>query len=66
MPALTGDDGVPSGFTPNRPFGVWGDSGDGGLAGGGNGVLSVNSRHAVVLVRAGRRYIPTSQHLSGP
>jgi hypothetical protein len=40
MPPLTGDDGVPSGFTPNRPFGVWGDSGDAGLAGGGNGVLA--------------------------
>ena len=40
MPPLTGDDGVPSGFTPNRPFGVWGDSGDAGITGGGNGVIA--------------------------
>src|SRR5688500_15721356 len=40
MPPLNGDDGIPSGFTPNRPFGVWGDSGDAGLIGGGNGVVA--------------------------
>ena len=40
MPPLTGDDGIASGFTPNRPFGVWGDSGDAGITGGGNGVIA--------------------------
>jgi hypothetical protein len=39
MPTLKGDDGVPSGFNPNKPFGVWGDSGTQTLGGGGNGVV---------------------------
>lgn len=40
MPPVTGDDGTPSGFTPNAPFGVWGDSGSSGPFGpGGNGVV---------------------------
>jgi len=39
MPPVTGDDGTPSGFTPNAPFGVWGDSGKSGLVTGGNGVV---------------------------
>jgi hypothetical protein len=30
MPPLTGNDGTPSGFAPNAPFGVWGDSGSAG------------------------------------
>ena len=44
MAKLTGDDGTPSGFTPNGSFGVWGDSGVGGPFGpGGNGVVGSNS-----------------------
>jgi len=40
MPPVTGDDGTPSGFNPNAPFGVWGDSGSAGPFGpGGNGVV---------------------------
>ena len=40
MPPLTGNDGTPSGFFPNAPFGVWGDSGSAGPFGpGGNGVI---------------------------
>jgi|SRR5215213_2098859 hypothetical protein len=39
MTSLQGDDGVPSGFTPSKPFGVWGDSGTETLGGGGNGVI---------------------------
>ena len=40
MPSVSGDDGTPSGFTPNNPFGVWGDSGSQGpFGGGGNGVI---------------------------
>jgi len=40
MPSVSGDDGTPSGFTPQKPFGVWGDSGSPGpFGGGGNGVL---------------------------
>jgi hypothetical protein len=44
MAQVTGDDGTPSGFTPNGSFGVWGDSGVGGPFGpGGNGVVGSNS-----------------------
>ena len=40
MPSVSGDDGTPSGFVPNGPFGVWGDSGSQEqLGGGGNGVI---------------------------
>lgn len=40
MPSVSGDDGTPSGFTAQKPFGVWGDSGSAGpFGGGGNGVL---------------------------
>jgi hypothetical protein len=40
MPPVTGSDGTPSGFNPNSPFGVWGDSGQSGpFGGGGNGVV---------------------------
>src|SRR5437870_6235657 len=40
MPPVTGNDGTPSGFNPNAPFGVWGDSGSAGPFGpGGNGVV---------------------------
>lgn len=37
--AIQGNDGLPSGFSPNNPFGVWGDSGTQTLGGGGNGVI---------------------------
>lgn len=36
---IQGEDGLPSGFTPNKPFGVWGDSATQTLGGGGNGVV---------------------------
>src|SRR5437016_2374345 len=40
MPPVTGNDGTPSGFNPNAPFGVWGDSGSAGPFGpGGNGLV---------------------------
>ena len=40
MASLKGDDGTPSGFNPNAPDGVWGDSGSPGpFGGGGNGVV---------------------------
>ena len=40
MPSVSGDDGTPSGFVPNGPFGVWGDSGSQEpFGGGGNGVI---------------------------
>jgi hypothetical protein len=40
MATIKGDDGTPSGFSPNEPFGVWGDSGTSGpFGGGGNGVV---------------------------
>jgi hypothetical protein len=37
--AIQGNDGSPSGFSPNNPFGMWGDSGTQTLGGGGNGVV---------------------------
>jgi hypothetical protein len=39
MPSVSGDDGTPSGFVPQVPFGVWGDSGSQGPFSGGNGVI---------------------------
>jgi hypothetical protein len=40
MPPVIGDDGTPSGYEPNEPYGVWGDSGSQGpFGGGGNGVV---------------------------
>jgi hypothetical protein len=40
MPQCKCDDGMPSGFTPSAPFGVWGDSGSAGpFGGGGNGAV---------------------------
>lgn len=39
MPSVSGDDGTPSGFAPQVPFGVWGDSGSQGPFAGGNGVI---------------------------
>lgn len=43
MGSVSGDDGTPSGFTPQAPFGVWGDSGSAGpFGGGGNGVLGTS------------------------
>ena len=39
MASVSGDDGTPSGFTPQVPFGVWGDSGSQGAFAGGNGVI---------------------------
>jgi hypothetical protein len=39
MPSVNGDDGTPSGFVPQVPFGVWGDSGSQGPFAGGNGVI---------------------------
>jgi hypothetical protein len=38
MGSIQGDDGTPSGMTPNKPYGVWGDSGSGG-----NGVVGTSS-----------------------
>jgi hypothetical protein len=38
MSSVKGDDGAPSGFQPNGPFGVWGDSGESG-PGTGTGVI---------------------------
>lgn len=47
MPSVTGDDGVPSGIVPFRPFGVWGDSGTGGSGvGGGNGVFGTSANYS--------------------
>lgn len=47
MPAVTGDDGVPSGIVPFRPFGVWGDSGTGASGvGGGNGVFGSSANYS--------------------
>ncbi len=39
MSSISGNDGTPSGFTPQVPFGVWGDSGSQGPFAGGNGVI---------------------------
>ncbi len=39
MPSVNGDDGTPSGFVPQVPFGVWGDSGSQGPSAGGNGII---------------------------
>lgn len=39
MPSVNGDDGTLSGFVPQVPFGVWGDSGSQGPSAGGNGVI---------------------------
>ncbi len=50
MPVCTCDDGTPSGFTPNAPFGVWGDSGSAGpFGGGGNGVVGSSGLSSGVL-----------------
>jgi len=47
MPSVKGDDGVPSGIVPFRPFGVWGDSGTGGGGlGGGNGVIGISANYS--------------------
>lgn len=46
MASIQGDDGTPSGFLPNRPYGVWGDSGTGsGGEGGGNGVVGTSANY---------------------
>jgi hypothetical protein len=39
MASIHGDDGTPSGFNPQNPYGVWGDSGGVGPFLGGNGVV---------------------------
>ena len=50
MPKCTCDDGTPSGFTPNAPFGVWGDSGSAGpFGGGGNGAVGSSKLSSGVL-----------------
>ena len=50
MPTCTCDDGTPSGFTPNAPFGVWGDSGSAGpFGGGGNGAVGSSKLSSGVL-----------------
>ncbi len=43
MALLQGDDGAKSGIVPNVPFGVWGDSGNGG-----NGVLGTSNNYTAV------------------
>jgi hypothetical protein len=48
MPALSGDDGTPSGFNPGVPFGVWGDSGSAGPFAGGNGIIGSSGQSSGV------------------
>src|SRR6266851_4342394 len=48
MASLQGDDGAKSGIVPNVPFGVWGDSGNGG-----NGVLGTSNNYTAVAGKTG-------------
>ena len=45
---VTGSDNTPSGFNPNRPYGVWGDSGTVLLGGGGNGVIGSSAAYTAI------------------
>jgi hypothetical protein len=45
---VIGNDNTPSSFNPNRPYGVWGDSGTVSLGGGGNGVVGSSAAYTAI------------------
>jgi len=45
---VNGTDNTPSGFNPNKPYGVWGDSGTVLLGSGGNGVVGSSAAYTAI------------------
>jgi hypothetical protein len=45
---VNGSDNTPSGFNPNKPYGVWGDSGTVLLGSGGNGVVGSSAAYTAI------------------
>src|SRR5215471_17391000 len=45
---VNGTDNTPSGFNPNKPYGVWGDAGTVLLGSGGNGVVGSSAAYTAI------------------